>query len=42
MDKAHSPQRGHSCIVSTPQDVEVTKGKGASDSEQNSGKSDSH
>ena len=26
MDKAHSPKCGPSCIVSTPQDVEVTKG----------------
>nr|POE44597.1 hypothetical protein CFP56_77757 [Quercus suber] len=42
LDKAHSPKRGPSCIVSTPQDVEVTKGKGASDSERNSGNSDSH
>ena len=31
MDKAHSPKCGPSCIVSTPQDVEVTKGRGASE-----------
>ena len=42
MDKAHSPKRGPSCIVLTPQDVEVTKGKGASDSERNSGNLDFH
>ena len=42
MDKAHSPKRGPSCIISTPQDVEVTNGRDASDSEQNSGNSDSH
>nr|POE97359.1 hypothetical protein CFP56_31051 [Quercus suber] len=42
VDKVHSPKPGPSCIVSTPQDVEVTKGKDASDSEQNSGNSDSH
>ena len=42
MDKAHSPKCGPSCIVSTPQDVEVTKGRDASDSERNSGNSDSH
>nr|POE52378.1 hypothetical protein CFP56_66439 [Quercus suber] len=42
VDKAHSPKRGPSCIVSTPQDVEVTKGKDVSDSEQNNGKSNSH
>nr|POE67898.1 hypothetical protein CFP56_72233 [Quercus suber] len=42
VDKVHSPKRGPFCIVSTPQDVEVTKGKDASDSEQNSGNSDSH
>nr|POE92274.1 hypothetical protein CFP56_57112 [Quercus suber] len=42
VDKVHSPKRGPSCIVSTPQDVEVTKGKDASDSERNSGNSDSH
>ena len=41
-DKAHSPKRGPSCIVSMPQDVEVTKGKDASDSEWNSGNLDSH
>ena len=33
VDKAHSPKRGPSCIVSIPQDVEVTKGRDASDSE---------
>ena len=32
MDKAHSPMRGTSCIVSMPQDVEVTKGREALDS----------
>ena len=42
VDKAYSPKCGPYCIVSTPQDVEVTKGKGASDSERNSGNSDSH
>nr|POE92960.1 hypothetical protein CFP56_48107 [Quercus suber] len=42
VDEVHSPKRGPSCIVSTPQDVEVTKGKDASDSEQNSGNSDSY
>ena len=42
MDKAHSPKCGPSCIVSTPQDVEVTKGRDASDSERNSGNLDSH
>ena len=42
VDKAHSPKRGPSCIVLTPQDVEVTKGKGASDSERNSGNLDFH
>nr|POE46539.1 hypothetical protein CFP56_32951 [Quercus suber] len=42
LDKAHSPKRGPSCIVSTPQDMEVTEGKCASDSERNSGNSDSH
>ena len=42
VDKEHSPKRGPSCIVSTPQDVEVTKGRDASDSERNSGNSDSH
>ena len=41
-DKAHSPKCGPSCIVSMPQDVEVTKGKDASDSKRNSGNSDSH
>ena len=42
MDKAHSPKRGPSCIVSMPQDVEVTKGRDASDSERHSGNSNSH
>ena len=42
VDKAHSPKRGPSCIVSMPQDVEVTKGRDASDSERNSGNSNSH
>ena len=42
VDKAHYPERGPSCIVSMPQDVEVTKGRDASNSEQNSGNSDSH
>ena len=42
VDKAHSPKCGPSCIVSTPQDVEVTKGKDASDFERNSGNSNSH
>ena len=42
VDKAHSPKRGPSCIVSTPQDVEVTKEKDSSGAEQNSGNSDSH
>ena len=42
MDKEHSPKRGPSCIVSTPQDVEVTKGKGESNFKQNNGNSDSH
>ena len=42
VDKAYSPKRGPSCIVSTPQDVEVTKVRDASDSKQNSGNSDSH
>ena len=42
MDNAHSSKCGPSCIVSTPQDVEVTKGKDALDSERNSGNSDSH
>nr|POE50614.1 hypothetical protein CFP56_00074 [Quercus suber] len=42
VDKVHSPKRGPSCIVSMPQDVEVTKGKDALDSERNSGNSDSH
>ena len=36
VDKAHSPKRGPSCIVPTPQDMEVTKGRDASDSEWNS------
>nr|POE73451.1 hypothetical protein CFP56_08754 [Quercus suber] len=42
VDKAHSPKRGPSCIVSTLQDGEVTKSKDASDSERNSGNLDSH
>ena len=42
VDKAHSPKRGPSCIVLMPQDVEVTKGRDASDSERNSGNSNSH
>ena len=42
MDKAHSPKREPSCIIPTPQDVEVTKGRDASDSEWNSGNLDSH
>ena len=42
MDKAHSPKHGPSCIVLMPQDVEVTKGKDASDSERNSGNLGSH
>ena len=42
VDKAHSPKRGPSFIVSTPQDMEMTKGKGASDSKRNSGNSDSY
>ena len=42
MDKAHSPKRGPSCIVPTPQDMEVTKSRDASDSKRNSGNSDSH
>nr|POF17418.1 hypothetical protein CFP56_59445 [Quercus suber] len=42
VDKVHSPKLGPSCIVSTPQNMEVTKGKDALDSERNSGNSDSH
>ena len=42
VDKAHSPKRGPSCIVPTPQDMEVTKGRDVLDSEQNSGNSNSH
>ena len=42
VNKAHSPKRGPSCIVPMPQDVEVTKGRDASDFERNSGNSDSH
>ena len=42
VNKAHSPKCGPSCIVSVPQDVEVTKGRDATDSKRNSGNSDSH
>ena len=42
MDKAHSPKHGPSCIVLTPQGVEVTKGRDVSDFEWNNGNSDSH
>ena len=42
VDKAHSPKHGPSCIVLMPQDVEVTKGRDALDSERNSGNLDSH
>ena len=42
VDKAHSPKCGLFCIVSTPQDMEVNKGRDASNSERNSGNSDSH